>query len=336
VMRTRFEIAGFKSISVFLFCLVFSFVQTLTVVIASAEYFPIVRIFEVAEVENDKIRLGDIAEIICDITEAQQTLSEVIIGKSPPPGRTRRIDEDYIKFRLKKSGIDLTRIALEVPKQIEVSRSYVEADKEMIKKTLLDFIDGYMLGRRATVNVKKIQIHSDLILPKGDITYSVIPPKDSAFSSPMPFSITLKVNGRAWKTVRAWVKLEILADVVVAQRPIGRYKPISKEDICMKKMNAVHLPSNTVMDFKEVIGKRARRHIDSQTVIRTDLIEYPPLVRRGDMVMIVAETEGLKITALGEVRNSGRRGEKVRVVNVDSHKSIFARVMDANTVKVEF
>ena len=104
----------------------------------------------------------------------------------------------------------------------------------------------------------------------------------------------------------------------------------------MKKMNAVHLPSNTVTDFKEVIGKRARRNIGSQTVIRTDLIEYPPLVRRGDMVMIVAETKGLKITAIGEVRNSGRRGEKVRVVNVDSHKSIFARVIDANTVKVEF
>ena len=104
----------------------------------------------------------------------------------------------------------------------------------------------------------------------------------------------------------------------------------------MKKMNAVHLPSNIVTDFREVLGKRARRNINSKTVMRTDLIEYPPLVRRGDMVMIVAETKGLKITALGKVRNSGRRGEKIRVVNVDSQKSVFARVVDANTVQIEF
>jgi flagella basal body P-ring formation protein FlgA len=335
-MWKRIKIAGFKFISIYLFCLGFIFLQAVTASHFQAASLTIVRIFEMAEVENDKIRLGDIAKISCDLPEMKHALHEVVIGKAPPPGRTRSIDEDYIKFRLKKSGIDITRILLKVPEKIEVSRSYVEADQEMIKKTLINFIYELMLGRGAEVNVREIQIHSDLVLPKGDITYSVVPPKDTILSSPMPFSIILKVNGRAHKTIRAWVKLEILTEVVIAKRPIGRYKPITTEDIYMKKLNAVHLPSNIVTDFREVLGKRARRNINSKTVMRTDLIEYPPLVRRGDMVMIVAETKGLKITALGEVRNSGRRGEKVRVVNVDSQKSVFARVVDANTVQIEF
>jgi len=41
-------------------------------------------------------------------------------------------------------------------------------------------------------------------------------------------------------------------------------------------------------------------------------------------------------TALGEVKKSGRRGERVKVINLNSNKRIFARIIDENTVKVDF
>ena len=65
-------------------------------------------------------------------------------------------------------------------------------------------------------------------------------------------------------------------------------------------------------------------------------MEFPPLVKRGDVVMIVAETNGLKITALGQVKKKGARGDRIPVVNFESQKVLYARVMDANTVKVDF
>jgi flagella basal body P-ring formation protein FlgA len=71
-------------------------------------------------------------------------------------------------------------------------------------------------------------------------------------------------------------------------------------------------------------------------VLRTDLIELPPLVRRGNVVVIIAESDVLKVTALGEVKEKGRRGETIRVVNLSSKKEIYARVVDSNTVKVDF
>ena len=54
------------------------------------------------------------------------------------------------------------------------------------------------------------------------------------------------------------------------------------------------------------------------------------------MVMIVAESGGLKVTALGEVKSSGYVGQRVKVVNLDSKKKIYARVVDENTVRVDF
>ena len=105
----------------------------------------------------------------------------------------------------------------------------------------------------------------------------------------------------------------------------------------MREMELARLPSNIITDYDEILGKRTKRAIDANTVLRPDLIEFPPLVKRGDVVMVVAESGGLRITTLGVVKGrSGRRGERIRVENLDSKKSIYARVMDANTVKVDF
>jgi flagella basal body P-ring formation protein FlgA len=60
------------------------------------------------------------------------------------------------------------------------------------------------------------------------------------------------------------------------------------------------------------------------------------LVKRGDLVVIIAESKGLKITTRGQVKKKGRLGEQIPVVNLDSNKVLYARVIDANTVKVDF
>jgi flagella basal body P-ring formation protein FlgA len=59
------------------------------------------------------------------------------------------------------------------------------------------------------------------------------------------------------------------------------------------------------------------------------------LLKRGDVVVIIAETAGLKITTLGQAKKKGRLGDRIPVVNFDSRKVLYARVLDSNTVKVE-
>jgi flagella basal body P-ring formation protein FlgA len=101
-------------------------------------------------------------------------------------------------------------------------------------------------------------------------------------------------------------------------------------------MDLANLPADVIIDPEAVLGKRTKRAIGAQTVLRQNLVEFPPLVRRGDVVVIIVETEGLKATALGEVKKKGRIGERIPVINFDSKKILHARVVDANTVKVDF
>jgi flagella basal body P-ring formation protein FlgA len=124
--------------------------------------------------------------------------------------------------------------------------------------------------------------------------------------------------------------------VVVSKKPLRKHKPLDEDDIELRKMDLADLPSNVITDPQAVLGKRTRRAIGSKTILRTDLIELPPIVKRGDIVVIVAESNGIRITALGKAKSKGRLGERIPVENFDSKKVLYARVVDSRTVEIEF
>lgn len=302
----------------------------------SAASITSIKILERAKIEKDQIVLGKIAEVKGEDQKLIQRLRSIVIGKAPLPGKSRWIDEDYIRMRLKQGNIDLNQIKLLGSKKILVSRNFIRVSREKIKKIVLDYVHKNAPWERSTVKIKKVQVRHDMILPKGAVTYRIISPKNTDFLGKMLLSVLFDVNGHFQKKIRATVNIEVLKEVVVTRRPLGRRKMITEDDICLKKVDLADVPSNVITDIKEVLGKRAKRTINAKKVLRTDLIELPPLVRRGDVVLIIAESDGIKVTALGEVREVGCQGERIRVVNLDSKKGIYARVMDSNTVRVDF
>ncbi|MBW1780203.1 MAG: flagellar basal body P-ring formation protein FlgA, partial [Deltaproteobacteria bacterium] len=187
------------------------------------------------------------------------------------------------------------------------------------------------------VRVREIQFSRDLILPKGNLTFRVEPPKDTDFSGKVPLAVSIYVEGELVKRVWAVTDIEVLAEVIVTKRSLNRRREITEDDIERREMDLARLPSDTLTEYEDILGKRTKKAIGVNTVLRADMIEFPPLVKRGDVVVVVAESAGLRITALGVVKGrEGRQGERIRVENVDSKKSIYARVVDAKTVKVDF
>ena len=295
-----------------------------------------IRVLKKAEIEDDKMLLGKIAVIKGEDPELVQKLRAIVVGSVPLPGKSRRIDEHYIKIRLKQNGVDLSRIILEVPEKNEIFRGFIEISREKIEKIALDFIYKKIPCEKNRVRVKKIRVNRGVVLPKGSVTCKVVSPPNMDFFGLIPLSISFNVNGRFQKKVSVTVDIEVLTEVVVTKRPIGRYKMITEDDICLQKRDMSNLSSNIITNSEDVLGKRAKRAINAKTVLRADLVEFPSLVRRGDIVSIIAESDSLRITVLGEVKEKGRKGQRVRVVNLDSKKGIYARVIDSNTVVVDF
>jgi len=301
-----------------------------------AESITSISVYEKTTVEKDEILLGKIASIESEDHVLIRKLENIVIGRSPLPGRSRYIGRESINLRLKQNDIDLSGLALQVPEKIKVSRSFVEISREEIKKIVSDYIYEKEFWDKNNTKIINIQINKLPLLPRGRITYKVIPPKVMNGMGTIPLSIHFLVNGEFYKKVKTTVKIKIFKEVVVTKKPIGRYRTITQDDVYMQKMDITNLPNDIITNYKDVLGKRVRRNIWAKVVLRAKYIEFPPLVKRGDTVLIIAESEKMIITALGEVRKSGRRGERVKVINLNSNKKLFARVIDENTVKVDF
>ncbi len=212
---------------------------------------------------------------------------------------------------------------------IEIPASRIEAEvgehfREKLKGVGYPFTIKNIFGCR---DVKVPRAYPDMrIHSESDIGLKNRFPADIVFSEGTEFE----------RRIRVIADIEILGVVVTTSKPLARFQPIEKTDLALTTRDISQIRSNAFFRIEDVIGKRARRKIKAKTVLRKDLVELRPIVERGDMVTVILETGGFKITSVGEVRQKGGRGDMVRVENLDSKKDVLARVVDKNTVRIDF
>jgi flagella basal body P-ring formation protein FlgA len=149
---------------------------------------------------------------------------------------------------------------------------------------------------------------------------------------PVVFRSRSGLQRKVWATL----EIEALTPVVVTRRMVARSAVITADDVRLIERDAAETPKDAVSRLEDAIGMRAKRLMQAQSVVTSGLIARPTLIKRGDVVRIIAKTDGLQITALGEARKKGSRGDRIQVVNLGSKKVLQARVIDARTVQVDF
>ena len=295
-----------------------------------------VRCYERTEIGSDQILLGDIAHIDGGDVHFVRRLEAVVLGRAPLPGKTRELDRATLLGRLRQSGIDPALLDLQLPREVIVSRAAMTVGREQIEPVIRAYVQQQTRGAGDSLRIKEIRTGEPVVLPQGQLTIRVVGPKNGEWVGLVPVNVFLKVDGEAERRMFATVSIERMTRVVVARRPLGRYKPIDDDDIEVRTLDAAGLPTDCITSPETVIGKRTRRPLDSGSVLTADAVEFPPLVKNGDRVRIIAETSGLRISAFGQVKQKGAQGELIQVVNLDSNKVIQARVVDSQTVKIDF
>ncbi len=294
-----------------------------------------VRVLEHAQVSSKLIRLGEISEIKGEDALLSEKLKAIVLGKAPQPGETRSISAHYIESKVRQNGIDSTAIILNLPETIGVVSEAVVISPEKVEKIIRQFILKKMPWDPEQASIR-ISPPKSITLPAGKIAYDVTPRRNENYLGKTSLSLVFAVNGEIEKKLWISARIDVSKEVVVCSRPMERHYVIIQDDVRLEKMSLAELPHDVITDPLEVIGKRTKRGIDASSILRYNFLEVLPLVNRGDLVTIVAESEVVKITTQGVVTEKGSKGEMVRVINTGSRKEIFARVRDARTVEVEF
>ncbi len=209
-------------------------------------------------------------------------------------------------------------------------------DEEKVIAILEDFLKNNLGKQNRSVKVSEVRGFKKLSLPAGKISWDLRVSERFFQGGSIPVSITFYLNGRKAQEVHFYAQVEIYAWVVVAKNYLPKHKIIKESDVHLVYRQINKYPADVLTEIKEAIGKRTSLHINAWEVLRKSMVEVPPLVKKGDYVTLLAENEGFRITTVGEVREEGRQGDMVKVLNISSKKEIFGRVLDSQTVQVDF
>lgn len=219
--------------------------------------------------------------------------------------------------------------------EIGAVNSGSEVTPALIEKIIAGFIRSRAGGDPEDISIRVNPVEP-IALPQGKVTYEVTSRKQEDYRGSTSLLLAFMVDGRLEKKIWVTAQVDARVGVVVSNRALQRNTIISEEDVRLEKMNASELPADVITDDRGVIGMKAKRTIEPNTPMRTAFVEAPPLVKRGDLVTIVAESDTLKITTQGVVTETGCRGDLVRVINAASRQEVYAKVVDGRTVAVDF
>lgn len=287
-------------------------------------------------VEQDSVRLSDIATLTGTSNGRLETLGAIVVARAPQPGQTRFVSIDYIRIRLKQAGIDTTSILFKGPQDVRITRQGAALPTQRIQRAVEMAIRSRMPWKNEDVTISDINLDETLQLPVGKLTYQILPSRNEDYLGQTILALHLFVDGEPVRKVWVNATISVMADVVTVVRPLGKYAVIELADLSLERRDLSGLSSDTVSRIEDVLGNRTTRMIYPQTVLQASMFASPPLVRRGDIVKIVANTGPMIITATGMVKQQGCKGDMVRVVNTDSNRIITARVTGPGAVEVDF
>ncbi len=104
----------------------------------------------------------------------------------------------------------------------------------------------------------------------------------------------------------------------------------------MGRKNISRISSKILTDINRALGLMVKHTIKSDTCLKEWMLGKSPIVTKGDMVTILAESNGLRVTVPGKVLMKGYLGELVKIQNLMSKREIYAKVINNSTVKVDF
>ena len=152
-------------------------------------------------------------------------------------------------------------------------------------------------------------------------------------------------NGQSRVTVRvgcpapAWtlnVPVEVRRShpVLVMRRAVARGETIAAGDVISQTRVLPGLASPFVARVEDLGNRLTRRPIPAGTALPADALETAHLIKRGQQVTLVAQTDGFEVRAPGKAMGDASARQRVRVQNLNSLKIVEGLAETDSVVRV--
>jgi flagella basal body P-ring formation protein FlgA len=207
---------------------------------------------------------------------------------------------------------------------------------EEIEKGAIDKLASVLPWDRESLEINVYYEGEDILLPPGkkELVYKTRGSNQKA--GRIPLILQIKVNGNFKKSVRLNSRVLVSQEVVKTIRAVRKGEMISNDNIQLETIKTERPWKNAIQSIEHALGYAAGRNLPIGKILTPKFLKKPALANRGEKILILAEKGGMKITVPGILKEDGYEDGMVQVLNIESKKIIYGRLVDANTVKVNF
>jgi flagella basal body P-ring formation protein FlgA len=288
-----------------------------------------------ATVHGDEIVLADIADVDGDGPLAGR-LRLLKIVPAPPAGGTLRLEAEMIRARLRYAQFDPQRVTLDGAGRVVVTRAFQTvraADLfEAVRLKAQPRLEADARGEpRVLIPISRPE---DLRVPTGELRLDVQLQESPPGAPTLAATLTVRVNGREYHRLALTFQLGRLVMVAVAARPLEPRRALSAADFRLERRPSTELPPDALSDAGEPADLEVLRPLEPGEVLTPRVIRPRLAVKRGELVTLLLDGAGFRITTQGRASEDARRGDAVRVVNVASKREVIGQVEGAGVVRV--
>jgi flagella basal body P-ring formation protein FlgA len=283
-------------------------------------------------VDGDTLSLGTITVIRAASEAVAQEVSAIPMGRAPLPREEITLDRATILGRLASHGIPATRVQMSGADKIVVGRKDTVIPAEEIQKaaeTLLAKIRPAPAGACWRI----CRAPKDMVVPaRGQVNLEARQ-VDRKVTGEAEIEVAAVVGGRsaAAGTVVFRLAYEQCEAVAAADIPAGAV--LTPENVQVRTvMSDLTPPANWTPPF----GQVAVQPLRAGAVIRPAQARTPQPatnVRRSSTVLMRLRGSGYALATLGLALDDGCPGQCIRVRNVDSSRTVMAKVNTDGSVE---
>ena len=207
---------------------------------------------------------------------------------------------------------------------------------EEIKQGATDFLFRTLPWEKEQLEIEIFYHGGKITLPSGEKFLIYKGRGGTKNVGRIPITLEIKVDGIFQKRIGINSRVMVSQEVVKTTRQIKKGEIITTDNVHIETIKTERLLRNTIKNIKDALGYEAVNYLPNGRPILQRSIKKPALGSKGNKIMILAQKGGMKITTPGILKEDGYKDAMVQVLNIESKKIIYGRLVDANTVKVSF
>ena len=290
---------------------------------AAATDQPKPRLKAAATVTGDIVRIGD-------LVSHAGIIANVPIFRSPDLGTTGVVSAADVIAAVRAHAL----IGLETGdvQEVLVTRSSRAIAPQDIEAPVAQALSTrYALGKPKdlTLNfdndVQPIQVEPT-VTAAPRVTRITYDPRTTRFNAvvAIPSRRALRLTGH----------VTAMQEIVTLARSVSRGDTIKQDDVVMTRRPRNRTPDDAITDRASVVGLAARYTLQPGRPLRNTDLMKPELVHRHEMVTLVYNVPGIRLTVRGRATENGAQGDVVGVLNEQAKRVVHGLVVGPDRVMI--